>query len=271
MLAPTVLARKQGKPVVVVGGHYDIIYDNLPKPLGMSVRDKLRRSLIQFLLPQVDRYVTNSDYSAIQARKLPFLPRDRIVRIYHGLPDIAAGYPLAKTNTVLTVGTVGKYQIYQKGLAAFVRAASLLPELGFILVGDWQGAAVETLKNWNNQNVAYTGFVPTQDLYEAMGHARVYVQASYLEGFGLALAEAMLFQSVPVVTTGGSLPEVVGDTGLYVPYDDPPATAEAIREACACWPIMAPRARDRILSLFPLERRKAELLALLESIYQQRH
>ncbi|MHA1664403.1 MAG: hypothetical protein ACTSVW_01050 [Candidatus Njordarchaeales archaeon] len=36
---------------------------------------------------------------------------------------------------------------------------------------------------------------------------------------------------VPVVTRRYALPEVVGDTGFYVPYYDPKSTAEAIKKA----------------------------------------
>ena len=51
---------------------------------------------------------------------------------------------------------------------------------------------------------------------------------SVYEGFGLPVAEAMAC-AVPVIsTTGGALPEVVGDAGLLVPPADDEALAEAI-------------------------------------------
>jgi glycosyltransferase involved in cell wall biosynthesis len=51
---------------------------------------------------------------------------------------------------------------------------------------------------------------------------------SRYEGFGLVAVEAML-AGVPVVASRvGSLPEVLGDTGVLVPPDDPEALADAL-------------------------------------------
>ncbi|MFL0712823.1 MAG: glycosyltransferase [Microcella pacifica] len=54
----------------------------------------------------------------------------------------------------------------------------------------------------------------------------------FVETFGIALAEAMLAGSGPVITadTGGII-EAVGDTAMIVPVDDPDAIAAAIDRA----------------------------------------
>ena len=49
------------------------------------------------------------------------------------------------------------------------------------------------------------------------------------EQFGRVIIEAMACR-VPVVgSTGGAIPEVIGDAGIVVPEDDPQALAEAFR------------------------------------------
>jgi glycosyltransferase involved in cell wall biosynthesis len=59
------------------------------------------------------------------------------------------------------------------------------------------------------------------------------VVPSVYEGFGLPVGEAMAC-GVPVIsTTGGALPEVVGDAGILVPPADSSALAGAIRELLA--------------------------------------
>ena len=62
------------------------------------------------------------------------------------------------------------------------------------------------------------------------------MQASLHEGFGLSLAEAMLAGAVPVVTSAGALPEVVGDTGVTIAEPTPAAVAGGVRAALELGP-----------------------------------
>ena len=58
--------------------------------------------------------------------------------------------------------------------------------------------------------------------------AAVAVVPSVYEGFGLPAGEAMACGLPVVCTTGGALPEVVGDTGILVPPADTEALAGSI-------------------------------------------
>jgi glycosyltransferase involved in cell wall biosynthesis len=84
----------------------------------------------------------------------------------------------------------------------------------------------------------------------------VYVQASRHEGFGLAVAEAMLAGCVPVVMNVTAMPEVVGDTGVLIESQRPADVAAGVRRALELGPDARRRARERILTRFPLERRR---------------
>jgi glycosyltransferase involved in cell wall biosynthesis len=78
--------------------------------------------------------------------------------------------------------------------------------------------------------VRFTGRISDADLVRHYARASLAVVPSIYEGFGLPAGEAMAC-AVPVVsTTGGALPEVVGDAGILVPPADPAALARAIRE-----------------------------------------
>jgi glycosyltransferase involved in cell wall biosynthesis len=70
---------------------------------------------------------------------------------------------------------------------------------------------------------------PSDDLPAIYSGARVLVLPSHYEGFGLTPLEAMACGTPTVVSDRGSLPEVVGDTGLLVDPDDPDAIADALR------------------------------------------
>ena len=82
--------------------------------------------------------------------------------------------------------------------------------------------------------------------------ASVYVQASRHEGFGLAVAEAMLAGCVPVVMNVTAMPEVVGDAGVLIDSQRPEDVAAGVRRALELGPEAGARARERILTAFPM-------------------
>ena len=76
--------------------------------------------------------------------------------------------------------------------------------------------------------VEFTGRINHDIFVRQYARASIAVVPSLYEGFGLPAGEAMAC-GVPVVsTTGGALPEVVGDAGVLVPPGDNQALAAAI-------------------------------------------
>jgi glycosyltransferase involved in cell wall biosynthesis len=76
--------------------------------------------------------------------------------------------------------------------------------------------------------VEFTGRISDEEFVAQYARAAVAVVPSIYEGFGLPAGEAMACAVPVVATTGGALPEVVGDAGLLVPPADPQALAAAI-------------------------------------------
>ena len=76
--------------------------------------------------------------------------------------------------------------------------------------------------------VTFTGRITDDRFVRLYAKATVAVVPSVYEGFGLPVGEAMAC-AVPVIsTTGGALPEVVGEAGILVPPADHHALAGAI-------------------------------------------
>ena len=68
--------------------------------------------------------------------------------------------------------------------------------------------------------VVFTGYVSDSDLPALYNGASVFVYPSFYEGFGLPPLEAMACGIPVIVSHTTSLPEVVGDAGIYVdPFD----------------------------------------------------
>src|SRR5439155_22019439 len=115
--------------------------------------------------------------------------------------------------------------------------------------------------------VRYLAPLEPQALREQYRRARVYGQASLYEGLPSALGEAMTCGRVPVGARVAGIPELMGDTGVYVPQRDPDATAAGIREAYES--DLGGATRRRIEERFSRERRKLALIDTVQRLVHQ--
>jgi glycosyltransferase involved in cell wall biosynthesis len=166
----------------------------------------------------------------------------------------------------LTVGNVEKSNLMRKGLGSFVAAADYLPDVSFVLIGAWRDETIGRLRVKASSNVTFTGFVDDDTLGKYYRRASVYVQASRHEGFGRAVAEAMLQGCIPVVARTGALPEVVGDCGVYADSAEPADLAAAIEAGLAFDNDSRERARMRVRTCFSLGLRRLALYDVVEGV-----
>ncbi|PKN66445.1 MAG: glycosyltransferase family 1 protein [Deltaproteobacteria bacterium HGW-Deltaproteobacteria-12] len=76
--------------------------------------------------------------------------------------------------------------------------------------------------------VHFTGRIRNEDFARYYSESTIAVVPSLYEGFGIPAAEAMACGVPLISTSGGALPEVVGDAGIVVPPADSRALAKAI-------------------------------------------
>lgn len=170
-----------------------------------------------------------------------------------------------KEKLAITVGDVTSWNLRRKGLETFVRAAALLPDVPFVLIGKFLDDSHKDLEKISSANVKIIGRIDDCELLSYYRRAAVYVQVSYEEGFGVSNAEAMSCECVPVVTRCGSLPEITGECGIYVKENNPEETARGIEKALDS-PELGRKARERIVENFRQEIRQKELLEMLRKL-----
>jgi glycosyltransferase involved in cell wall biosynthesis len=253
---PITLAWILRKPSVQIIGGFDTA--NMPD-IGYGYQQGgLRRWASRWIMRRAGRLITNSYYSRTEIAANTPIPPERVTVVHHGVPDPCGPLPdeVEREPLALTVGHLVKTTLMQKGHQPFVEAARHLPDVRFVFVGKWHDDAIEHLRGLAADNVEFTGWLSDEDLEALYRRASVYVQASRHEGFGLAVAEAMLAGCVPVVMDVTAMPEVVDGAGILISSQAPEEVAAGVRKALALGPEAHLRARERILSEFPLDIRR---------------
>jgi len=140
------------------------------------------------------------------------------------------GLPL-NAKLIVYVGGLAPHKNLHGLLEGFVlaRQSSTIKDVHIVLVGDYDGAGFHSnyasLKQLAEDDrlkgyVHFTGFISDEDLVVLYNDALAAAMPSFSEGFGLPAVEAMACGTPVLSSDKGSLPEVVGDTGLYFnPYD----------------------------------------------------
>ena len=242
-----------GKKSYVIVGGYEVA--NLPEINygGLLNKNNLKRFF--YTLSKATKVFAVSEFSKKEITDL--ISGIDIKVLHHGL-DLSEN-KLQKGNIVVTIGNAVKDIYKLKGLGTYVKTSLKFPEFTFVIIGKYDDEIKQkTLKM--NSNITFTGQIPQDEVYEWLKKAKVYCQLSMRESFGVALLEAMNFECIPVVTNRGALPEVVGETGFIVSYDDVEETVNAIRFAINSY--NGSEARKRVKDNFSLQKR--ELLLLKE-------
>lgn len=169
------------------------------------------------------------------------------IRSRYGAKDVRVVYPgveqkraVAKTTqespTLLAVGATNK----RKGLVELVKAfhsvARQNEKVQLQLVGpagddeEELDRCIKALPNEIRSRVRRLGFVDREHRDELINNATILVHPSHYEGFGFPVLEAMSMGTPVITTTGGALPEIVGEAAWKVDPGDVDALADAITE-----------------------------------------
>ena len=163
--------------------------------------------------------------------------------------------------TVAAVQNDGRFKI--KGIDILFEVARRLPQTNFVLIGfndERIGIHVPPT------NLKVLPILSQSELLKYYQRAKVYCQPSLREGLSNTLCEAMLCGCVPVATNVGGSAQAVGENGLIVQPNDAGALARAVEQALQMPESIGARARERIVRLFPKQRRERRLKELIREI-----
>jgi glycosyltransferase involved in cell wall biosynthesis len=217
-----------------------------------------RRGRLAWLLKEhaaahwADRIVTVSGTSRRDLKAWFHLPDNKLRVISEGPdPIFRPAKCEAETRQVLRkygVPVEARYLLYVGGLSPHKNIPRLIEalshasdvQLSVVLVGDMNDVfhthipAIRSAiaRAGLEHRVILPGFVPDAELVYLYSRAYALVQPSLMEGFGLPAVEAMAC-GIPIISSrAGSLPEVIGDAGLFFDPTDVASIARAIRTLC---------------------------------------
>jgi glycosyltransferase involved in cell wall biosynthesis len=221
------------KPAVVT--LHDIAFFRHPDIYRFRQRTK-RKILTLLSVKKARRIICVSDFTKQEAIRLLGADNEKIRVIHSGL-DWESFKRSAKNNHgvqsltelnikkpyLLCVGTSNPKKNLTKVLEAFhkMKLGGLKHKL--VIVGK-KGRVTESIYSEAkrlglDEEVIFTGFVSDDALLVLYKNADVFIYIGFYEGFGFPPLEAMACGTPVVVSNTSSLPEIVGDAGVYVdPY-----------------------------------------------------
>lgn len=254
-----------------------------------GVKGTLRYIHQRIALKSISHIITDShcskrdiiDHLKIRTDKITPIPlaasSEFVKKSQSAIEDIRKKYNVPK-NYVLYVGDIN----YNKNLPFLISVVAKIPDITLVLVGksvknttiqEGKVIAQAIEKAGSGKYVRLLDDVGSvQDLACLYSGARVYIQPSLYEGFGLPVIEAMRCKTPVVSSCGGSLAEVVGDAGIQFYPRDAKGCEDAIRKVLR----MSDDERNRMVrkayeysEQFSWERTASETLSVYEHVYKK--
>lgn len=232
--------------IVTVHDVIPLVFPNLFPP---GVKGRINLELQKRKLQNVDLVITDSISAKKDIHKYLGTPEHKIEVIYLGCdPSLKAEPDTEKIikvqmkyglpdSYILRVGDINKHKNFRVLLDAMTR----IHNADLVLVG--KALAIDApkipelieieqmIEQFSLKNKVHRlGFVPSEDMNSLYSGAKLTIQNSLYEGFGLTSLESMTCGTPVIVGDTGSQPEIVGNAGILINPEDVLETTDAIEK-----------------------------------------
>jgi glycosyltransferase involved in cell wall biosynthesis len=214
---------KLSSRVVTLGYIYDIAFEKWPEFYPDSFINLHLNT--KTLAKKADHIVTISEISKKDIVARYKLPPSRVTSIPLGVRDITniSKKRLSNKEYFLYVGALKRIKNVPsiiKAFDLFLQTTSKEYELVFVGGDKWFDPEIkETLQNVSDntaERIIFQGHVDDSELGGLYKNALAFVSPSFYEGFGLPHLESMSLGCPVIGSKTGSLPEIIGDSGILV-------------------------------------------------------
>ncbi len=218
------------RPCPVVCSIHDICFEHYRDIF--TKKEYLRQKLlIPYSARHSKRIIVCSEYSKLDISKRYHIPEDKIDVAYCAVNKDyrkLSAVEIDSTNLRRKFGikkdyilSVGNLQP-RKNLVRLIRAYQNLKETDeieeqLVIVGKKAWMFNDILKEAlnNSADIIFTDYVSENDLIRLYNDAEIFVYPSFFEGFGMPPLEAIACGTPVAVSDRTSLPEAVGEAGIY--------------------------------------------------------
>lgn len=156
-----------------------------------------------------------------------------------------------------------KFTSTLKGIDLYIELARKFPDASFTILG---GSNLEIPNQ--PKNLELLSNIWGEKLIELFASKQFYVQLSMSEGFPNALSEAMLCECVPIVSSVGGMPDIVGDNGFILKKKDLGELFTLVEHAMKCEKLneLSMLAREGIRKRYSFESRTRNFINAIEEL-----
>lgn len=173
------------------------------------------RKFYKFLIPKIiekSKYViTVSEYSKSEISNFYNVPKEKISVLYNGVEHLSntANNVVDKEDFFLVVGSLDPRKNLQRIISAFEELRLPLKIVG----GKSKSFSEINIKA--NSNIEFLGRVCDDRLKELYAKSKAFIYLSLYEGFGIPPLEALMHNTVPIVSDIDVFHEVLGKNAIY--------------------------------------------------------
>lgn len=229
-------------PVKSIVGIHDISFEThpewFPREFLKTIRRRSRASAEKASL-----IITNSEFCKSEIVKHYGVPEKKVFVIYPGISkhfepsgEINKKYNIKKP-FILSVGNLYPRRNLSGLIKAFRSVAKKIKDHQLIIIGKDQNCGqekvrelvIETNQLLASKRIIYKEYVPDAELGYLFRNADLFISLSNYEGFGCySMLEAMIYGCPVVAVKTSSMPELIGDTGIYTSHDNIQEIADTI-------------------------------------------
>lgn len=233
----------KGKKVTII---HDMAYKSCPETVRKKTKGMLNLALKKSC-KRADKIITVSEFSKqeiihylhIEENKIVVMPNGVDFNRYHPnysadeISCVLAKYKIS-TKYFLYLGTLEPRKNITKLIEAYAKLKEEISPIPKLVLAGGKGWMYDSIFETVNRlkledDVIFTGYVMEKEVPVLMKGAEAFLFPSIYEGFGMPPLEAMACGTPVLVSNVSSLPEVVGDAGVYVDPD----SIQSIKEGMA--------------------------------------